>query len=509
MNDPAKRPIWRGPARAGTGPVPANYRWTVLVNTTVGGFMASLDGSILTVSLPTIARDLHTGVELMLWIMMGYTVVITALLLPLGRLADMRGRVRFYLAGFVVFTLGSLFSGLSVSGTMLLGGRVFQGVGAALMWSNSTAILTDAFPAEERGMALGINQVAVLAGSIGGLVLGGVITSLLGWRWIFFVNVPIGTFGALWTYFSLREVGRLAKNEAVDLPGVVLFVTGLVLVLLALTRVVAGASGGVVATLFAAGLAVLVLFVVIERRQPSPMMDFALLRIRAFTFGNASQFLNAIARGALMFLLTFAFQGVLGASPLRAGVLILPLSLTILIVGPLSGFLSDRYGSRGLTSGGLLISAVALYLLAVIPLTGPYLPVAAALVLAGLGNGMFNSPNTSAVMGSVPPERRGVAASMRSLVFNAGQLFSIALAFAIVSTSMGARELALFLAGATVGVPPAAAAGFEVGLRHALYLSTALSLVAVVLSYARGASIGPASRGGSGAGGAGAARPPA
>ena len=479
------------PARLLTGPVPAGYRWTVLVNTTIGGFMASLDGSILTVSLPTIARDLNTGVGLMLWIMMGYTVVITALLLPLGRLADMRGRVRFYLAGFIIFTLGSLFSGLAPTGVTLLCGRMFQGIGAALMWSNSTAILTDAFPTEDRGMALGINQMAVLTGSIGGLILGGVITSLLGWRWIFFVNVPIGTFGALWTYYSLREIGTVSKSQEIDMKGVVLFVAGLVAILLALTRVVAGDRGPSVPILFALGLAVLAAFALVERQQRSPMMDFALLRIRAFSIGNASQFLNALARGALMFMLTFAFQGVLGASPLRAGLMIMPLSLTILATGPISGRLSDRLGSRGLTSGGLMVTAIALYLLAVIPLTGPYLPVAAALVVAGLGNGMFNSPNTSAVMGSVPAEQRGVAASMRSLVFNAGQLFSIALAFTIVSTSMGAGKLAAFLAGATIGVSSAQASLFEVGLRHALYLSVLLSLGATALSLLRGANVGP------------------
>ena len=486
------------PARDLTGPLPAGYRWTVLINTTIAGFMASLDGSILTVSLPTIARDLNTGVSLMLWIMMGYTVVITALLLPLGRLADMRGRVRFYLAGFIIFTLGSLFSGLSWSGVALLGGRMFQGIGAALMWSNSTAILTDAFPAEDRGTALGINQMSMLAGSVGGLILGGVITELLGWRWIFFVNVPIGTFGAIWTYYGLREVGTLAKGESVDWWGVGLFVSGLVAILLSLTRIVSGAHGIFVALLFAVGIVLLTLFVLVERRQLAPMMDIALLRIRPFTVGNASQFLNALARGALMFMLTFAFQGVLGASPLRAGILILPLSLTILLVGPISGRLSDTMGSRGLSSVGLAISAVALFMLAVIPLTGPYLPVGLALVVAGLGNGLFNSPNTSAVMGSVPADRRGVAASMRSLVFNAGQLFSIALAFTIVSTSMGANQLAAFLAGATVGVSAHEGALFDVGLRHALYLSTALSLVAAGLSLLRGANIGPTATGGHG-----------
>ena len=488
--DASTRP-GRSPARTAGRPLPDNYRWIVLINTTIGGFMSSLDGSILTVSLPTIARDLHTGVALMLWIMMGYTVVITALLLPLGRLADMRGRVRFYLAGYIIFTAGSAFSGFALSGVMLLLGRVVQGAGAALLWSNSTAILTDAFPNEDRGMALGINQMAILAGSIGGLVLGGLITSLLSWRWIFFVNLPIGVFGAIWTATSLREVGTFGKNEPLDLWGVGLFVAGIVCVLLGLTRVIAGDHGMIVPALFIAGLAILVAFVLVERRQPSPMMDFALFRIRAFVFGNASLFMNALARGALMFMLTFAFQGVLGASPLRAGVMMLPLSITILLTGPLSGTLSDRHGPRWLSSGGLLISAIALYMLAVVPLTGPYAPVAAGLVLSGLGNGMFNSPNTSAVMGSVPADRRGVAASMRSLVFNGGQLFSIALAFTIVSTTMGASHLAAFMAGATVGVTHPEVLSFQVGLRHAFYLSAILSVVAAVLSFMRGASTPP------------------
>jgi len=482
------------PAFESDAPLPANYRWIVLLNTTVGGFMASLDGSILTVSLPTIAHDLRTGVGLMLWILMGYTVVITTLLLPLGRLADMRGRVRFYLAGFIVFTLGSAFSGLAWTGTALLFGRLFQGVGAALMWSNSTAILTDAFPASERGTALGINQVSVLAGSIGGLVLGGVITSLLGWRWIFFVNVPIGTFGAIWTYLSLRETGSTTRDKELDLPGVALFMAGIVAILLGLTRVIGGDRGSLVLVLFAIGIVILTAFVLVERRQKSPMIDLSLLHNRVFTFGNAAQFMNALARGALMFMLTFAFQGVLGASPLTAGVMIMPLSMTILVVGPISGTLSDRYGSRWLSSGGLFVSAVALYLLAVIPLAGAYLPVALALILAGLGNGLFNSPNTSSVMGSVGPEYRGVAASMRSLVFNGGQLFSIGLAFTIVSASMGAGKLAAFLAGATVGVSHSAAASFQTGLHEALYLSAALSLVATALCLMRGTAAGPTAR---------------
>lgn len=473
--------------RPGAGPPPAGYRWTALTNTTIGAFMASLDASILTVSLPTIANQLHTGVGLMLWILMGYTVVITALLLPMGRLADLHGRVKFYLAGFIIFTVGSLLSGLAQTGDFLLVARLIQGSGAALLWSNSTAILTDAFPADGRGLALGINQVAAIAGSVGGLVLGGLITATLGWRWIFFVNLPIGTAGALWTYFRLREVGRRAKHERFDPMGSALFTAALVLVLLGLTRIIGGDYGPTVELLILSGLALFVVFVVAEQRHPSPMMDFSLLRIRLFTFGNASLLLNAIARGALMFLLTFAFQGLLGAGPLKAGLMIMPFSITILVVGPIAGTLSDRVGARGLSTIGLLISAVGLYGLAILPLTGPYSPIAFGLVVTGLGTGMFNAPNTASVMASVPADRRGVAASMRSLVFNTGQLLSIAISFVIVSAAMGAGQLEGFLAGTNAtGASSHHAAAFAAGLRGAFVVAAFLSVIGAGLSFMRG-----------------------
>ncbi len=478
--------------RRPSGPAPANYRWIALANTTIGAFMSVLDGSILTVSLPTIARDLHTGVALMLWILMGYTVIITALLLPVGRLSDLHGRVRFYLLGFVLFTAGSALSGIALSGPMLLAGRLVQGIGAACLWSNSMAIITDAFPARQRGLALGINQVAALAGGLGGLVLGGVITTALGWRWIFFVNLPIGTFGALWTYVALRETGRRAKAEAFDYAGLAAVTAGVVAVLMGLTEVVQGNGGPVVPVLIGLGLALIVLFVAIEGRAPHPLLDLSLFAERAFTFGNAALFLNALAQGALMFLLTFAFQGLLGASPLRAGLLLMPFSAAVLLVAPVSGALSDRVGPRGLASVGLLLGAVAFFALAHFPVTGAYTPIAAALVLAGLGNGMFQSPNTSAIMSAVLPERRGVAAATRSFLFNSGQVLSIALAFSVVSEAMGAGRLAGFLAGAAVHGAAASTAAFARGLRLALLLSTALAAAGAALSYLRAGSRQPA-----------------
>ncbi len=466
-------------------PAQARHQKTVLINTTIGSLMASLDGSILTVSLPTIARELHTGVGLMLWIMMGYTVVITALLLPFGRFADTHGRVRMYGLGFIVFAAASALCGFATSGVFLLASRLFQGVGAAMLWSNSQAILTDAFPGQGRGFALGINQVAGLTGSVGGLLLGGLITATLGWRWIFFVNLPIGAFGAIWTFTSLHEIASIDRGEPFDSYGMVLFVGGILLALLGLTIVIEG-GGPAVPWLLAAGFLALVAFTFYERRTSSPLIDLRLFSIRIFTFGNASLFLNALARGALMFLMTFSFQGLRGASPLTAGLMMLPLTVAIMVVGPISGRLSDRFGSRELSSGGLLVTAVALALLARDPLTGSYTPIAVALLLAGIGNGLFNSPNTSAVMGAVPPDRRGVAASTRTLLFNAGQLFSLALSFTILSTTMGGGQLSGFLAGMSTQAASIGHAAFARGLGEAFAISTVLSLIAAVLSALRG-----------------------
>ena len=466
-------------------PAQARHQKTVLINTTIGSLMASLDGSILTVSLPTIARELHTGVGLMLWIMMGYTVIITALLLPFGRLADTHGRVRMYGLGFIVFAAASALCGFAQSGVFLLLSRLIQGVGAALLWSNSQAILTDAFPQQGRGFALGINQVAGLTGSVGGLLLGGLITATLGWRWIFFVNLPIGAFGAIWTFTSLHEIASIDRGEPFDTYGMVLFVGGILLALLGLTVVIEG-GGPAVPWLPVAGGIALVLFGLYERRTSSPLIDLRLFSIRIFTFGNLSLLLNALARGALMFLMTFSFQGLRGASPLTAGLMMLPLTIAIMVVGPISGRLSDRLGSRELSSGGLLVTAISLGILARAPLAGSYVPIAFALLLAGIGNGLFNSPNTSAVMGAVPPDRRGVAASTRTLLFNAGQLFSLALSFTILSTTMGHGQLSGFLAGMSTSAAAIGHAAFARGLGEAFTISTVLSVIAAVLSALRG-----------------------
>lgn len=465
-------------------PTVRRHQRVVLINTTIGALMASLDGSILTVSLPTIARELHTGVALMLWIMMGYTVMITALLLPFGRLADLHGRVRLYGYGFVIFAGASALCGFAPTGQLLLAGRLIQGVGSALLWSNSTAILTDAFPKSGRGFALGINQVAALTGSVGGLLLGGVITATLGWRWIFFVNLPIGAFGAAWTFLALKEIATMDRDDRFDWTGMALFMGGILSMLLGLTEVIQG-HRTIVPWLMGIGVLGLAVFVWAEARTRSPLIDLQLFKNRVFAFGNLSLLLNALARGALMFLMVFAFQGFDGDTPLIAGLKMLPLSIAIIVVGPIAGRLSDRMGSRELSSGGLLVTAISLVILAASGLSS-YLVVAIGLALAGIGNGLFNSPNTSAVMGAVPPDRRGVAASTRTLLFNTGQLFSMSLSFAILAGVMGAGQLSGFLAGVDVSAASSGHVAFAHGVSEAFTISTILSVIAAVLSALRG-----------------------
>ena len=465
-------------------PTVRRHQRVVLINTTIGALMASLDGSILTVSLPTIARQLHTGVALMLWIMMGYTVMITALLLPFGRLADLHGRVRFYGYGFIIFAGSSALCGFAPTGQLLLVGRLIQGIGSALLWSNSTAILTDAFPKSGRGFALGINQVAALTGSVGGLLLGGVITATLGWRWIFFVNLPIGAFGAAWTFLALKEIATVDRNDRFDWTGMTLFMGGILSMLLGLTEIIQG-HRAVVPWLMGIGVLGLAVFIWAETKTSSPLIDLRLFKNRVFAFGNLSLFLNALARGALMFLMVFAFQGFDGDTPLIAGLKMLPLSIAIIVVGPIAGRLSDRMGSRELSSGGLLVTAISLVILASSHLSS-YLVVAFGLALAGIGNGLFNSPNTSAVMGAVPPDRRGVAAGTRTLLFNTGQLFSMGLSFAILAGVMGAGQLSGFLAGVDVNAAASGHAAFAHGMSQAFTISAILSVIAAVLSALRG-----------------------
>jgi MFS family permease len=432
------------------------YRWVALSNTTLGMLMATVNSSIVLISLPAIFHGINLNplapgnVGYLLWIIMGFLLVSAVLVVSLGRLGDMLGRVRMYNLGFVVFTAGSIALALTPSGgetaaLWIIGWRLVQGVGGAMLFANSTAILTDAFPAHRRGMALGVNQIAAIAGSFLGLVLGGVLSEV-SWRAVFWVSVPIGIVGTIWSYHSLHEVG-VKRPAKVDWLGNALFGVGLSILLAGITYGIqpyGGHSTGWLNPWVDAGLiggtVLLIAFCVAETRVAEPMFHLDLFRIRAFALGNLAGLLASMGRGGLQFMLIIWLQGIwlplhgysFESTPLWAGIYLLPLTVGFVASGPLSGHLSDRYGQRLFAGIGLLVTAATFIGLLLIPVDFGYGWFAALTFLNGVGSGMFASPNTAAIMNAVPADQRGAAAGMRGTFFNAGSSLSIGVFFSLM-----------------------------------------------------------------------------
>jgi MFS family permease len=460
------------------------YKWIALSNTTLGVLIAALDGSIVIISLPAIFRGIGLdplapgNIGYLLWMILGYLLVSGVLVVALGRLGDMFGRVRMYNLGFVIFSVASI--ALSVdpftggNGALwLIGWRIVQAFGGAMLTANSAAILTDAFPAEQRGMALGVNQITALAGQFLGLVAGGLLAEI-DWRAVFWISVPIGVFGTIWSFKSLREIGS-ATAARIDWAGNLTFAVGLTLILASVTYGIqpygghpTGWTNPLVLGGIGTGLALLVVFCVVETRVAEPMFRLSLFRRRAFAVGNLAALLTAIARGGLQFILIIWLQGVwlplhgydFEDTPLMAGIYMLPLTVGFLVAGPVSGYLSDRFGARLFSTGGLLLVAAAFVGLTVIPVNFPYPLFATLLVVSGIGQGMFSAPNTSSIMGSVAPGERGVASGMRSTFQNSGTALSIGVFFSLMIAGLAAN-LPKTLTGGLVaqGVPAGAASG--------------------------------------------------
>lgn len=424
------------------------YKWIALTNTTLATLMASLDANIVIIALPKISSDLHTSIFETIWIVLSYGLVTTTVLLSFGRLADMFGRVKLYNLGLVIFTIGSALCGLSSSGQELILFRVIQASGAAFLFSNSAAILTDAFDISERGKALGLNQVSIVIGSVTGLVLGGLLTDTLGWRSIFWVNVPIGIFGAVWSHAKLRELGTRAGGS-IDWTGNCLLASGLVLFLLGLTLgPLQMLSEMVEIVMIVGGLGMLVFFVFFESRIEEPMFDVKLFKIRVFNTGNLSVFLNALARGALILIMTFYLQGpTMKLSALEAGVYLIPVSFTMATFGPISGWLSDKYGARFFIVVGLLSSALGFLILTNIQPHESFFQLLTPLVLIGSGMGMFAAPNRTTVMNSVPTQRRGIASGMSTTLITLGNITSLGLSFLIITKSVPISDLEAIFTG--------------------------------------------------------------
>jgi MFS family permease len=458
----------------------ANYKWIVLSNTTLGVLMATINGSILLIALPDIFRGvginpLEPGnTSLLLWLIMGYLVVTAVLVVTFGRLGDMFGRVKMYNAGFAVFSVFSVLLSVTwMHGTAgvlwLIVMRILQGVGGAMLMANSNAIITDAFPVEQRGLALGLNQVAGIAGSFLGLIIGGVLGPI-DWRLVFLVSVPVGLFGTVWAYLKLHDTGVRQPAKS-DWWGNLTFAVGLIAVLVGITYGIqpyAGHTMGwtnpVVVAAMGGGVLVLAIFCVVEAKVAEPMFELSLFRIRAFTAGNVASLLAGLGRGGLMFILIIWLQGIwlpqhgysFASTPLWAGIYMLPLTVGFLVVGPVSGWLSDRFGARSFATGGMVIAAVSFGWLALLPVNFSYWEFAVVLLLNGMGMGLFASPNRASIMNSLPPNRRGVGAGMSTTFQNAAMVLSIGIFFSLMISGLAQSLPQTMSAGLIAqGVPAA------------------------------------------------------
>ena len=554
-----------GAAAGDTIPGGPAYKWIALSNTTLGVLMAALNGSIILISLPAVFRGIKIDplapgeIGYLLWILLGYMVVTAVFLVTFGRISDMYGRVRLYNAGFAVFTLGSILLFLTPgtgngAALDLILFRLVQGIGGAFLFANSAAILTDAFPPSQRGLAMGVNQIAGIGGSLIGLIVGGLLSAVW-WRGIFLVSVPVGLIGTVWAYLMLRETATIQRRQRIDYLGNATFALGLTALLIGVTYGIQPHGHSTMGwtspfVLGSMGLGVLLLgaFIWIETVVPDPMFRLNLFRIRMFTAGNLSGFLGSLARGGLQFMLIIWLQGIwlplhgvtFEHTPLQAGLDMIPLMAGFLVMGPLSGALSDRFGARGFATGGMVFTAIAFWLLTRLPADFSYWVFAAILLLMGIGMGMFAAPNSTAIMNALPPEHRGAGSGMRATFQNAATMLSMGIFFTIVilglagglpgvlSTGLVAAGLPVAVAHGVAKLPPTAALfaaflgynplgtllpsvvlhalpaaarahllsltffphliapAFMKGLRDAFYISIALSLVAAVVSLLRG-----------------------
>jgi len=485
--------VWRVPAD--------RYKWVALSNVTLGVLLATLDASIVLIAMPDIFRGIHLSPLrpgnsfYLLWMILGYLVVTSVLVVGLGRLGDLFGRVRMYTLGFAIYTAASLLLTIDwmqgrAGADWLIGFRLVQGVGAAFLIANSAAILTDAFPSHQRGLALGLNNVVGISGQFIGLLVGGLLAPV-NWRLVFLVSVPFGLFGTVWSHRKLREIG-VHNRAPIDWVGNLTFALGLVLIMIGITYGIRphaghamGWSSPFVLGCLGAGVVLLAGFALLEARIRHPMFKLPLFRIRAYTFGVLSSFLSSVARGGLMFMLIIWLQGIwlpqhgysFSRTPLWAGIYMLPLTAGFLLAGPLSGFLSDRYGSRVFATTGMLGSAFSFVLLDRLPVDFSYLPFAGALLLMGLSMGAFASPNRAGVMNSLPAGDRGAGGAMNQTFQNSAQVLSIGIFFTLMIVGLAATLPVSLTAGLEAHGVPAGTA------MHVAHLPPVSVLFAAFLGY--------------------------
>ena len=462
-----------------------SYKWWALSCTSLGMLLATINSGTLIIALPDLERSLHTSLLELVWVILTYMIASTVLVLSAGRLSDQFGRKRAYVGGFVVFALASLGAGFASSGTELILWRILQGVGGAFLFANAAAIVTDAFPREQLGLAMGTNTMVAAVGLVIGPVLGGALVAI-SWHWVFWFNVPFGIAGSLWAGAVLRELSGAEEDHSFDVAGTLTFLVGLTGLVLGISK--GGISGWgqplVVGGLGAAAV-LLPAFVLIERHRRAPMLDLTIFRDRLFAAASAAAFINGLARFALMFVFVFYFQGVQGNSPILAGLKLAPLAVGMLVSSPLAGIWADRRGSRGLAVLGMVVTALGLALMTLLGRGTSYWASGTYMFIVGLGSGMFNSPNTAAMMGAVAPHRRGIAAGARVLVQNTGAVISIAFVLAVVTSAVPKTVLFRVFSGLAKHISNTQLQPFISNMHTALWVLAIVSVIGAFVAAAR------------------------
>jgi EmrB/QacA subfamily drug resistance transporter len=443
--------------------------------------MGAIDSSIVIIALPSIGKGLPgiTPIDL-IWVVIGYQLVLAVMLVNFGRLGDILGRVRLYKYGFAIFTLASALCGLSQTGAELVAFRCMQGVGASLLSANANAIVTDAFSINERGRALSFNNVASASGQVLGLVLGGILAGTLGWRSIFWVNIPIGIVAVAWSHYHLRELGEINRKQKIDVSGNVLFLTGMTLLLAAVTLYALSLLGTTTTVAMVGfGLLAMVLFVYVESRAPDPMIKVDLFKIPSFTLGNIAGFLNTLARGSVSLVIALYLQGpTMNLSPTTAGLYVLPLPIALALVAPPSGYLSDRHGQKILTTTGALVVGSGCVYIAQFGPTVTFVQILIGLTLVGAGTGLFVSPNRSSIMNSSPADQRGVASGIYQTSIQIGNVCSRAFAFVIMGLILSSANIDELFNG-TLRTGGSLISGELVSALHLIYYSSAVLCVII------------------------------
>jgi len=461
------------------------YKWWALSCTSLGMLLATINSGTLIIALPDLERSLHTSLLELVWVILAYMIASTVLVLTAGRLSDLFGRKRAYAAGFLVFALASLGAGFSSGGTELILWRIVQGIGGSFLFANAAALVTDAFPREQLGLAMGTNTMVAAVGLVLGPVLGGALVTI-SWHWVFWFNVPLALLGTLWAGLVLRELATPDATRGLDLPGTVTFVVGLTGLVYGISRGgISGWTGALTIVPLLVAAVLLPLWVWIERRGRAPMLDLSIFQNRLFAAATAAAFINGLSRFALMFVFVFYFQGAQGDDPITAGIKLAPMALGMLIASPLAGIWADRRGSRTLAALGMLVSAAALAGMTTLQVHSPYWQSTLWLFVVGVGSGMFNSPNTAAMMGTVPAHRRGIAAGARMMLQNTGAVISIAMVLAIITAAVPKQTLFKIFSGLTKGLSDEKLHPFIANLHLALWVLCATSVAGALVSLLR------------------------